>query len=87
MKRSDALPYVGYCVDDSLNSFEGAEATIPDNARLVGWQRGFEPLFVAVWSDLGCRLEDDDAIDIATDLLDEMGWFGDEMPCEPDYVI
>ncbi|MBT2325505.1 hypothetical protein J7E62_24535 [Variovorax paradoxus] len=88
MNRADALPYVGHCVDDTLNHTEGCRShDIPDNARLVGWQCGFEPMFVAVWSYLDIRLEDEEAIDIAIDLLDEIGWFNGEPPREPDHVI
>lgn len=53
---------------------------------LVGWQCGFEPLFVAVHSYLDVRLDDDEAIELATDYLVERGWFASE-PTEPDYII
>jgi hypothetical protein len=74
-----------FCVDDA-----GAERSLddmPDNARFVGWQCGFEPLFVAVWSYLpDTRIDDDDAVEIATDLLEERKWFSDG-PRDPDYLI
>jgi hypothetical protein len=62
---------------------------MPSNARLVGWQCGFEPLFVAVWSYLDVRLDDCEAEEIATDFLIERGWFGKNLEHgkEPDYVI
>jgi hypothetical protein len=53
---------------------------------LVGWQCGFEPVFVAVHSYLDIRIDDSDAVDMATDYLRERNWFGGE-PTEPDYVI
>jgi hypothetical protein len=85
MNRKDALPYVSYCVDDALAERDVKE--MPANARFVGWQCGFEPLFVAVWSYLdGVRIDDADAIEIATDLLQERKWFAGD-PTEPDYVI
>ena len=84
MKRIDALPYVSFCVDDALN-LHGTD-DIPRNARLIGWQCGFEPLFVAVWSYLDVRLDDDEAIELATDFLAERKWFADQ-PTEPEYVI
>lgn len=84
MQRSDALRYVSFAVDDALSERRPEEA--PENARLVGWQCGFEPFFVAVWSYLGGQLSEDEAVELATDLLDEKGWFSDG-PCEPDYII
>lgn len=85
MNRTDAIPYIGYAVDDSLAERRPAEA--PDDARLVGWQCGFEPMFVAVWSYLpGTTLDDDEAEEIATDLLAGKGWFaGEELPA--DHII
>ncbi len=86
MTREQALPYVAYCVDDALSERKIEE--IPPTARLVGWQCGFEPLFVAVWSYLGPECEPDyaEAIEYATDLLVEKHWFSDE-PTDPDYVL
>lgn len=92
MKRSDALPYVSYAVDNALSERDPKDA--PPNAVLVGWQCGFEPLFVAVWSYMTDtrgnpdKLAADDAMDLATDLLQEKKWFTDnENPPAPDYVI
>jgi hypothetical protein len=87
MTREQALPYISFCVDDalSLRSIDD----MPDNARLIGWQCGFEPMFVAVWSYLpSVRLDDDDAEDLAADMLEERAWFangGERTPA--DYVI
>ena len=50
MTREDALPYISVCLDDAM-SVQSIDSMPPD-ARLVGWQAGFEPLFVAVWSYL-----------------------------------
>lgn len=92
--RAQALQYVSYCLDDSLNERNGEP--IPANAVLVGWQCGFEPLFVAVWSYLpDVTLEADEAVEIASEYLDELGWFAgreracptDELPVEPDFII
>lgn len=83
MTREQALPYVAYGVDDALSVCDVAD--MPCNARLIGWQCGFEPLFVAVWSYLGVPLDDDEAEAIATDLLKEKNWFGEVRPA--DYVI
>jgi len=85
MNREQAFPYIAYCVDDALSERTAAE--IPANARLVGWQCGFEPLFVAVWSYLGNRLDGAEAEEIAADLLSEKHWFADDVPTPADYVI
>ena len=53
---------------------------------LIGWQCGFEPLFVAVHSYLDVRLDENEAIEMATDFLAEIKWFSDG-PTEPDYLI
>ncbi len=88
MKRADAIPYISFAVDSALAPREISE--MPANARLVGWQCGFEPLFVAVWSMFdGVKLDDDVAEEIAHDLLVERGWFGtDSKDSKPaDYVL
>ena len=84
MNRNQALPFVSFGVDDTGSIRTASEA--PANARLVGWQCGFEPVFVAVWSYLDVRIDDDEAIELATDALEERQWFADG-PSEPDYVL
>lgn len=85
MNRKQAIPYIGHCVDSALA--ERSINEMPANARLVGWQCGFEPMFVAVWSMFdGVRLDEDEAAEIAIDLLTEKNWFSAE-PAEPDYII
>jgi len=69
MTREQAIPYISVCVDDAL-SVRSID-NMPFNARLVAWQCGFEPLFVAVRSYLGVRLSDNEAETIAGDLLEE----------------
>lgn len=86
MTRELALPYISYCVDDALS--ERSIKDMPADARLVGWQCGFEPLFVAVWSYLGVRLGDEEAEEIASDLLREKNWFADKSADNfADYII
>lgn len=96
MLRSDAIPYVSFVVDDSGSGRElGADphAIVRESGErfkhpsvLVGWQCGFEPLFVAVHSYLDVRLDDSDAEEMAREYLEERGWFsGDATDC--DYVI
>ena len=94
MNRSQALPYVSFVVDDALNGRElGADinATTREDgfshrSVLVGWQCGFEPLFVAVHSYLDARLDDDEAEELARDYLAERNWFSGE-PTDADYII
>jgi len=85
MTREQAIQYISVCVDDAL-----AVRSIDDmplNARLVGWQCGFEPMFVAVWSYLpDTRLSDEDAEEIASDILKERGWFT-EAARPPDFIL
>jgi hypothetical protein len=86
MKRKDAIPYISFCLDDALSERDIKD--MPANARLIGWQCGFEPLFVAVWSYLDVRLDDDDAEEIARDFLRERKWFvNNDETNEADYVI
>lgn len=86
MNRTQAIPYVAYALDDT-----GAPRNVSDmpaNARLVGWQCGFEPLFVAVWSYLpGVTLDAGDAEETAADFLEERGWFSPTGPRDADYII
>jgi len=84
MTREQALKHVYYCVDDALS--EHNIFKIPTNARLVGWQCGYEPMFVAVWSYLDAELDEQEAEEIATDLLTEKRWFSGE-PTEADYIF
>jgi len=98
MKRDDAIRYVSFVVDTAGNGRElGADrfAKIYARSRLVGWQCGFEPLFVAVHSTLFDErnsapldtVDDEEAERLATDYLRERGWFGDNNECEADYVL
>ncbi len=90
--RAQALPYVAHCLDTALCERHISE--MPGNARLIGWQCGFEPMFVAVWSCLSDTQGNADPVDpceaeeIATDYLRESGWFAspDDEPVA-DYVI
>jgi hypothetical protein len=85
MTREQALPYISYVLDDALSVHPLSEM-LP-NATLVGWQCGFEPLFVAVQSYLpDVKIEAGEAEEIASDYLDEIKWFADG-PTDADYVI
>jgi hypothetical protein len=92
MNREQAIPYIGYCVDDALSEHNVADLILPlpSNVKLVGWQCGFEPLFVAVWSYLDVPLNDQEAEELAIDLLTEKKWFADadaDATNEPDYIL
>lgn len=84
MTRNQALPYIAYCVDDAQS--ERKLADMPADARLVGWQCGFEPMFVAVWSYLDVEIDDDEAVELATELLIDKNWFAGKAT-EPDYIL
>lgn len=87
MKRKQALTYVGHALDDALDVRTERGKDIPANARLIGWQCGFEPMFVAVWSYLpDITMGAQEAEDIATAYLEEIKWFSGE-PWTPDYVV
>lgn len=87
--RQYARQYVGYCVDDSLNQRKTSEIPDPDtNVRYVVFSAGFEPLTVAVWSYLpNLKIDDDDAIELARDLLHELGWFADGQLDDPIFIF
>jgi hypothetical protein len=86
MNRADALPYVSYYLDDALAVRTAADMPAT-KVRLVGWQCGFEPLFVAVWSYLNTELTDSEAEDIAADYLEEIHWFTNGARTPADYVL
>ena len=94
MNRNDALKYVAYVVDDSgcgRRLHDDQHAIVRDEpyrhpSVLVGWQCGFEPLFVAVHSYLDVAITDADAEEIAQEYLAEIGWFGGEAT-DADYII
>ena len=101
MKFVDALPYVAKIVDTALSvqdciGSDAGQMLEGKKCKLVGWQCGFEPHFIAVVDAYGCEVEDDEAEEIAVDYLEEQNWFADEIPelhehdadrRIPDYVI
>jgi len=85
MKREEAIQYVGHHVDDALSP---DPKPITEHTRLVGWQCGFEPMFVAVHSYLPeCKCDDDEAEELALDLLAEIKWWGDLLPRSADHIL
>jgi hypothetical protein len=89
MQRKDAVEYVSFVVDDALSAREINPSEVLPSDRLVGWQCGFEPLFVAVRSYLpDTRIDADEAVELATEYLEEKGWFdGSSRDHEPDYIF
>ena len=85
MQRKDAMPYIAHYLDDCFNVLTAKD--MPENARLIGWQCGNEPLFVAVWSYLDVELDDSEASEIAEDWLIETGWFGKDGCRVADYFL
>ena len=86
MNYADAIPYISYIADDSLSARPYSGEQLPPKTILVGWQCGFEPLFVAVYSYLDVELTCAEAEEIAKDYLAEINWFSDE-PVDCDYCI
>lgn len=96
MNRSIATPYVSFVVDDAgcgrslgddphaIVRESGSRFTYP--SVLVGWQCGFEPLFVAVHSYLDVQVTPEEAVEMATEFLAERNWFSGP-PTEPDYIL
>jgi hypothetical protein len=74
------------------NELTGSVSEDPDDGPyrhpsvLVGWQCGFEPMFVAVHSYLDVAIDDADAEEIAQEYLAELGWFSDGIT-DADYII
>jgi cysteine synthase len=96
MTREQAISYVAFVVDDAgagrelgadphaIVRQEGPEFKY--SSKLVGWQCGFEPLFVAVHSYLDVGIDDQEAEDMAREYLEERGWFAGESK-DADYII
>lgn len=83
---NDACSHVVTGVDDALSPRMQAEAT--DDARYIGWHypdQDSQVLFIAVWSYLGVRVEDTEAVELATDIASERGHSFCIRP--PDYVL
>lgn len=78
---------LSFAVDDALSERPLLEAEKALHVRYVGFQCGFEILWVAVWSYLATPLDDGEACELAIDLLLEKKWFADEGQTEPTVVI
>lgn len=89
MKRAEALLFVSYFVDDTGNARKAYAGDLPPGCTLIGWQCGFEPLFVAVGSYLpNCYVGADEAEELAAGYLAERDWFGEGAPArDADYIF
>jgi hypothetical protein len=85
MTSEEAIPYVAHVLDTALSPDHTTDDIGP-GTWLIGWQCGFEPLFVAIVATYTEARSGEDAEEIATDYLDEIGWFVDE-PTPADYWI
>ena len=87
----EMIKYVQYVLDTALSP-DHSRDDIGPGAMLVGWDTDWEPMVVAVIATTmdtqGRRdsVEEDEAIEIAIDYLDEIGWFSDS-PADPDHVV
>lgn len=87
----EMMEYVNYVLDTALSP-DHTRDDIGPGAVLVGWQSESEPMVVAVIAatmDTNGRrdsVEEDEAVEIAADYLDEIGWFSDG-PTKPDHVV
>jgi hypothetical protein len=87
MTREEAIQYVSYQIDDSLDRRKATPADVKSNDCLVGWHQGLETIFIAVRSQLpGIKLTNEIAKNLARDYLTEIGWFGEES-LEADFVF
>lgn len=91
LNREQALPLVAYCVDDALALYPSGDVHDHPEARLVGFDAGAEPVFVAVWSYLSTTpVSDEDACELAMDVMLEKRWFAnpdDPQACQPVIVL
>lgn len=85
MKVSDALPFVSHVLDTALSPDHNV-SEIGKGTYLIGWQCGFEPLFVAVIASYTEAMDASDAEEIAADYLDEMGWFANGVT-DADHIL
>lgn len=85
MQASQAIPYVSHVLDTALSPDHTVDEIGP-GTYLVGWQCGFEPVFVAIIPSY-TEADESEAEEIATDYLEEIGWFGASNPHEADYII
>ncbi len=89
--KRQALSMASYFVNDALSEMKASEVPADlSRVQFVAFPAGFEPLVVAVWSYMdGVKVDADEAIEIAADLLLEKGWLqsADDAAADNAYVI
>jgi hypothetical protein len=83
--RSEALENITHHVDDALSTHfqDSTERTV-----LVCWEGQGEPAIVAVNSYLpDCRCDEEEAEELARDLLQELNWFEEEGERPADQIV
>lgn len=93
------LRYVSFAVNDAgdamhiknqelLTALLNRAPLFLEQARIVGWTCGFEPMCVLVYSYLpGVTMDEDEAIELAEDYMRERNWFADPANTAPDFVL
>ncbi len=86
MDRESAIDYTATIIDENGEVILESPGPIDmeSNDILVGWQCGFEPLFIAVRGD---SLDGMDAEDIAREHLIARNWFANGDDREADYIL
>lgn len=91
MNFETAKTLVSFVVDDAGSALpfgESQHATVRKKSVILGWQCGFEVMFVSVHSYLDVEITDEEAICYASDYLSEIKWFSDDQnPSEPEYIL
>lgn len=87
---TECLPYVGHTINLDGKAVEDEGDRRPSKATvLVGWQCGFEPMFVAIQGydfDDPDNLNDTDAEELAAEYLVSIKWFTNE-PTDCDRIV
>jgi hypothetical protein len=78
---------ISYAVDNALSERNLSDVERVKNQRYVGFKAGFEMTWVAVHSYLGGTLDDEEACELAIDLLLEKKWFADESQTAPWLIV
>ncbi|MBU0564893.1 MAG: hypothetical protein KJ890_15495 [Gammaproteobacteria bacterium] len=77
-----------FVVDDALAEHPVSAIKDRRDVTYVGFDAGFEPMFVGVISYLpGCVVDAGEACEIAIDLLLEKKWFANEADTAPSVVL
>lgn len=87
LSRIGAKELAVVILDDSGNVHYDFDK-LSDKAKFVGFQCGFESHWIAVQSYLNCEISDCEAEEIATEYLEEKGWFNDsDENHSADYIL